>query len=47
MNTWKEAIGHEKQQPYFQHILQQVQQAAYKAVEQFIHLKKKYLVPLD
>lgn len=27
MNTWKEAIGHEKQQPYFQHILQQVQQA--------------------
>ena len=27
MKTWKEAIGKEKQKPYFQHILQQVQQA--------------------
>lgn len=27
MKTWKEAIGEEKQKPYFQHILQQVQQA--------------------
>lgn len=27
MRTWKEAIGEEKQKPYFQHILQQVQQA--------------------
>ncbi|STO55508.1 uracil-DNA glycosylase [Canicola haemoglobinophilus] len=27
MNTWKDAIGQEKQQPYFQYILQQVQQA--------------------
>ncbi|MBN6709819.1 uracil-DNA glycosylase [Haemophilus haemoglobinophilus] len=27
MNTWKDAIGQEKQQPYFQHILQQVQHA--------------------
>ena len=27
MKTWKEAIGEEKQKTYFQHILQQVQQA--------------------
>lgn len=27
METWKEAIGNEKEKPYFQHILQQVQQA--------------------
>lgn len=27
MRTWKEAIGEEKQKPYFQYILQQVQQA--------------------
>lgn len=27
MKTWKEAIGKEKQKPYFQNILQQVQQA--------------------
>lgn len=27
MKTWKEAIGQEKVQPYFQHILRQVQEA--------------------
>lgn len=27
MKTWKDVIGAEKEQPYFQHILQQVQQA--------------------
>lgn len=27
MKTWKEALGAEKQQPYFQHILQQVNEA--------------------
>lgn len=27
MKTWKEAIGEEKEKPYFQHILQQVHQA--------------------
>lgn len=27
MKTWKDVIGSEKQQPYFQHILQQIKQA--------------------
>ena len=27
MKTWKEAIGKEKEKPYFQQILQQVHQA--------------------
>ena len=32
MKTWKEAIGEEKEKPYFQQILQQVHQARYAGV---------------
>ncbi|VEI45118.1 uracil-DNA glycosylase [Actinobacillus equuli] len=45
MNNWTEALGEEKQQAYFQQILQQVHQERMNGVTVF-HRKKKYLVPL-
>ena len=43
MKNWTDVIGKEKEQPYFQHALQQVHLARANG-KQFIHHKKRYLM---